>query len=179
MGRTGPLFAFQKFGDEPDDVTLAKALANGLPIGAMLVREAFASGLQPGDHGTTFGGSPVPCAAGLAHLQVRDELNLESHVYAMSAYLFAALAHVAGRYPAIFAAPRGLGLLAGLPVRAPYDAAGIVDRVREESHVLVNKAGGNTIRLAPPLIITKTELGRAVQALDAAAAALAQPVLSS
>jgi len=172
MGRVGPLFAFQVFGVQPDAVTLAKALANGLPIAAMLVRETFASGLRPGDHGSTFGGSPIPCAAALAHLRVRDEVNLEAHTRAVSVRLFAGLRDLAQQYPAVYGLPRGLGLLAGIPVNAPYDAASVVNFMRSRSHVLVNKAGGNTIRFAPPLIITAAEVGRALQALDEAAAAL-------
>ncbi len=117
MGRVGPLFAFQAFGVKPDVVTLAKALANGLPIGAMLVREQYANGLQPGDHGSTFGGSPVPCAAALAHLRVRDELQLEPHVKAVAAQLFAELENVARSHPGVYDLPRGMGLLAGLPVK--------------------------------------------------------------
>lgn len=73
MGRLGTLFAFQSFGVSPDVVTLAKALANGLPIGVLIANERATAGFQPGDHGSTFGGSPVPCAAALAHLHVRDE----------------------------------------------------------------------------------------------------------
>jgi predicted acetylornithine/succinylornithine family transaminase len=172
MGRVGPLFAFQHFGVQPDVVTLAKALANGLPIGAMLVKEAFANGLQPGDHGSTFGGSPIPCAAALAHLRIREEVNLETHTRAVSVRLFAGLRDLAQRYPSVYGLPRGLGLLAGLPVHAPYDAAAVVERARENSHVLLNKAGGNTIRLAPPLVMTAAEVERALQALDEAAAAL-------
>lgn len=172
MGRIGPLFAFQHFAVQPDVATLAKALANGLPIGAMLVREAFANGLRPGDHGSTFGGSPIPCAAALAHLRVRDEVNLETHARAVSVRLFAGLRDLAERYPQVYGLPRGLGLLAGIPVNAPYDAAGVVNFMRSRSHVLVNKAGGNTIRFAPPLIMTVAEVERALQALDEAAAAL-------
>lgn len=168
MGRTGPLFAFEHFGVRPDAVTLAKALANGLPIGAMLVRLQFASGLQPGDHGSTFGGSPLPCAAALAHLRVRDETHLEAHVAAVSEHLFSGLRELARRHPHVYGEPRGLGLLAGIPVKAPHDAAGIVERARESARVLVNKAGGNTIRLAPPLIITRSEVDRAIGALEAA-----------
>lgn len=174
MGRTGPLFAFSHFGVRPDAVTLAKALANGFPIGAMLVREVFASGLQPGDHGSTFGGSPVPCAAALAHLRVREETRLEKHVADVSACLFAALGELRARYPAVYGEARGLGLLAGIPVLAPYDAATIVEHGRERSRVLLNKAGGNTIRLAPPLIVTKAEVRRLLGALDAAAASLVE-----
>jgi acetylornithine/N-succinyldiaminopimelate aminotransferase len=172
MGRTGPLFAFEHFGVQSDVVTLAKALANGLPIGAMLVREEFAAGLQPGDHGSTFGGSPVPCAAALAHLRVREQTGLEAHVRSVSAVLFDGLRALARQHPAVFGAPRGIGLLAGLPVVAPYDAASVVERAREDAHVLVNKAGGNTIRLAPPLIISAVQIEIALRALDGAARAL-------
>ena len=168
MGRTGPLFAFERYGVRPDIVTLAKALANGLPIGAMLVREAYAGALQPGDHGSTFGGSPVPCAAALAHLRVRDALQLEEHVEALSDMLFNGLRAIAARFSRVYAEPRGFGLLAGLPVREPYEAASIVDRVREESHVLVNRAGNNTIRLAPPLIIDARGVEKALAALELA-----------
>jgi acetylornithine/N-succinyldiaminopimelate aminotransferase len=172
MGRLGPLFGFQRYGIEPDAVTLAKALANGLPIGAMLVREQFASGLQPGDHGSTFGGSPVPCAAALAHLRVRDELQLEDHVEKMWARLFTGLHDLAQQFPMVYGEPRGVGLLAGLPVRHPHDAASIVEHARVQWHVLFNKAGNNTIRMAPPLVIGAQEIERALRALEAAAAAL-------
>lgn len=174
MGRTGPLFAFERFGVRPDVVTLAKALANGLPIGAMLVRESFASGLQPGDHGSTFGGSPLPCAAALAHLRLRDDLDLEAHTTALSSVLFNGLRELASRFPQVYGEPRGLGLLAGIPVRRPYDAADITERAREDSRVLINAAGANTVRLAPPLIMTQAQAERAVRALDAAAAALVE-----
>lgn len=174
MGRLGPLFAFQHYGVQPDVVTLAKALANGLPIGAMLVRETYASGLQPGDHGTTFGGSPLPCAAALAHLSVRDDLNLEGHTPAMAARLFAGLFELAARFSSVYGSPRGLGLLAGIPVNEPYDAASIVEHARKNSRVLVNKAGGNTIRLAPPLIIEESDVDRVLAALDEAATALVE-----
>lgn len=169
MGRLGPLFAFQRFGIQPDVVTLAKALANGLPIGAMLVHEQFAMGLQPGDHGSTFGGSPVPCAAALAHLRVRDELQLEAHVERMWGRLFSGLHALAERFPLVYGEPRGIGLLAGLPVREPHDAAEIVERARVQSRVLFNKAGNNTVRLAPPLIAGTDEIDRTLAALEAAA----------
>lgn len=172
MGRLGPLFAFERFGVQPDVVTLAKALANGLPIGAMLLRERFASGLRPGDHGSTFGGSPVPCAAALAHLRVRDEEGLQAHVERLSTEFVDELSELAERYPSLFGAPRGLGLLLGLPVQAPHDAAVIVDALRERFHVLANKAGGNTIRFAPPLIVTREQLQRVVEALRNVAADL-------
>jgi acetylornithine/N-succinyldiaminopimelate aminotransferase len=165
MGRLGPLFAFQAFGVVPDAVTMAKALANGLPIGAMLVNEDAASGLRPGDHGSTFGGSPIPAAAALAHLHVRDALHLEELVKDTSAILFEELESVADRFPQRVGRPRGIGLLAGLPVRAPFDARDIVARARE-SGVLAGTAGGNTVRFAPPLVINADELRDGIRAVS-------------
>ncbi|MHB1551002.1 MAG: aspartate aminotransferase family protein [Vulcanimicrobiaceae bacterium] len=167
MGRLGPTFAFQYFGVEPDAITLAKSLANGLPIGAVLLKEALAGALRPGDHGSTFGGSPVPCAAALAHLRVRDVQMLEARVPVASARLFDGLRALALRYDDVFDAPRGIGLLIGLPVRSPYDASDLVDALRER-HVLANKAGGNTLRFAPPLVIEDAQIDRALADLGAA-----------
>ena len=179
MGRTGPLFAFERIGVRPDIVTIAKALANGLPIGAMLLVERVASGLQPGDHGTTFGGSPVPCAAGLAHLRIRDELQLERHVGEMSGLLFGELRAIAGEFPEVFEQPRGAGLLAGLPVKEPHDAATLVTHAREKSRVLLNKAGNNTLRFAPPLIVNADQISAAMDALRRAAETLAVPLAAN
>ena len=173
MGRTGPLFAFERVGVRPDIVTIAKALANGLPIGAMLLVERVAAGLQPGDHGTTFGGSPVPSAAGLAHLRIRDELQLERRVGEMSAILFGELRAIADEFPEVFDQPRGAGLLAGLPVKKPHDAAALVIYAREQKHVLLNKAGNNTLRFAPPLIVTAEQILDGCKALRDAVAAIA------
>lgn len=175
MGRLGPLFAFQKFGVKPDVVTLAKALANGLPIGAVLVSETFADGLRPGDHGTTFGGSPIPCAAALAHLRVRDELDLENHVEATSDLLAATLDELHRKHPDVFGKPRVAGLLAGLPVSETLDAGDLVTALREQHAILANKAGGNTIRLAPPLIIGDDGVQRLQRALDAVASQTNSP----
>jgi acetylornithine/N-succinyldiaminopimelate aminotransferase len=166
-GRTGSLFAFERFGVMPDAVTIAKGLANGLPIGAVLANERAASGFQPGDHGSTFGGSPIPCAAALAHLRIRDELDLDRHVRARSGLLFSLLAQLARSRPEIFEPPRGMGLLAGLPVRAPYDAKEIVGRARRHG-LLIGSAGGNTLRFAPPLIVSEHDVERAVALLAGA-----------
>jgi acetylornithine/N-succinyldiaminopimelate aminotransferase len=157
MGRIGPLFAFQAYGVRPDALTLAKALANGLPIGALLLEEKYAHVLQPGDHGTTFGGSPVPCAAALAHLAVRDELDLSAHVPRVSRAFFEGLGRIAAAHPAVFGSPRGRGLMIGLPVRAPYLAKTFADAAREHERLLVATAGGNALRFLPPLVITEAQ----------------------
>jgi acetylornithine/N-succinyldiaminopimelate aminotransferase len=163
-GRLGNFCAYERFDVKPDVLTMAKALGNGLPIGAMLCTEAAATGLQAGDHGSTFGGSPVPCAAALAHLRVRDETNLEAHVLAREAHLFAGLRALADAYPATYDGPRGMGLLVALPVRDPYDAAALVAEARARG-VLFGTAGGNTIRIAPPLVITDAQIDRALRVL--------------
>jgi acetylornithine/N-succinyldiaminopimelate aminotransferase len=167
VGRLGTLFAFDRFGVRPDVVTLAKALANGLPIGVMLANERAASGFRPGDHGSTFGGSPIPCAAALAHLRLRDELDLDARVAARSEQLFEALTRLARAKPAFLGPPRGLGLLIGVSVAAPYEAAAIVAQAREQG-LLIGSAGGNTLRFAPPLVVSEAEVSRAVGVLASA-----------
>jgi acetylornithine/N-succinyldiaminopimelate aminotransferase len=167
MGRTGSLFAYEHFGVRPDILTMAKGLANGLPIGVVLANERCAFGFAPGDHGSTFGGSPVPCAAALAHLRIRDELNLDCRVRARSRELFSALTALAQSLPDMLESPRGLGLLVGLPVRAPYDAKAIVAQAREWG-LLLGTAGGNTLRFAPPLIVSAADIERAVSLLTVA-----------
>ncbi len=167
MGRCGPLFAFEHYGVRPDVVTMAKALANGLPIGAMLANERAATAFAPGDHGSTFGGSPVPAAAALAHLRVRDELDLERRVAERSEQLFAALRRLHQKHANVLGEPRGLGLLAGVPVSDAFDAKALQAAVRDRG-LLVGVAGGNALRFAPPLIISEREVERAIEVLDGA-----------
>ena len=164
MGRLGDLFAFQSVGVRPDLLTMAKALGNGLPIGALLVDGAFAEALQPGDHGSTFGGSPVSAAAALAHLQIRDKLDLDARVRAVGAHAMEGLAAIARALPAYVEAPRGRGLLLGLPVREPLRAVAIAEELREQG-ILVGTGGGNTLRLAPPLIVSVEEIDRLIAAI--------------
>ncbi len=164
MGRLGPLFAFQRFGITPDVVTMAKALANGLPIGAMLVAESVADALQPGDHGSTFGGSPVPCAAAIAHLRVRDAIDLASYVTVREVQLMARLVDLAMAFPQVLGAPRGMGLLMGLPIAPTIPVGDVVTALRENG-MLAGTAGGNTLRLAPPLIISEEQVDDAYEAL--------------
>jgi len=169
VGRLGTLFAFESVGVRPDVVTMAKALANGLPIGTVLIDASVASGLAPGDHGTTFGGSPVPCAAALAHLRVRDALALDANVLARGEELEAGLRAVASGFPRLFGVPRGRGLMRGLPVRAPYEAKTIAGLARDEERLLVATAGDNTLRFLPPLVISAEEIAEALRRLERAA----------
>jgi predicted acetylornithine/succinylornithine family transaminase len=172
MGRLGTLFAFQSVGVRPDAVTLAKALSNGLPIGAVLIDARASKALQPGDHGTTFGGSPVPAAAALAHLRVRDESGLDEHVLRVGARLRAGLEALAARHPTVFSEPRGKGLMLGLPVRDPFTTKPFVECARDVEFMLLNGAGENTLRFVPPLIISKAQVDDALARLERTVAAV-------
>jgi acetylornithine/N-succinyldiaminopimelate aminotransferase len=166
MGRIGRLFAHQYYDVKPDAFTLAKSLANGLPIGALIVRGDAASSLKPGDHGTTFGGSPVPAAAALEHLAIRDVVDIDANVVTSGALLHAELAAVATEFPHVFEQPRGIGLMLGLPVREPHAAKDFVAHGLDQG-IFLNGAGRNTLRFVPPLIISPDEVRDAAQRLRA------------
>ncbi|MFN2628186.1 MAG: aspartate aminotransferase family protein [Gaiellaceae bacterium] len=151
-GRTGSFFAFEQLGVRPDAVTLAKGLANGLPIGCLLVADEAPQGLEPGDHASTFGGNPVACAAACA---VSDTLTDE-----LLADVCAREAQVRDVFPAV----RGRGLLLALDVGCP--AAEIVDACRQRG-LLVCTAGERVLRLTPPLTISAPELRLAIETLGA------------
>jgi acetylornithine/N-succinyldiaminopimelate aminotransferase len=156
LGRTGTFFAFEQLGIQPDLVTLAKGLGNGLPIGALLVREGVAEAIGPGDHGSTFGGNPVACAAACAVVDAIDEPLLEN-VAARGAQLASGLAGLTGVREV-----RGRGLLlAGVLDR---DAGEVVDEARELGLVVLT-AGPNVLRLLPPLVVTEPEVDEALELL--------------
>jgi predicted acetylornithine/succinylornithine family transaminase len=166
MGRLGRLFAHQLYDVTPDAFTLAKSLANGLPIGALIVRGAAAASLQPGDHGTTFGGSPVPAAAALEHLAIRDVVDIDAQVTTAGLLLTDELAAIARDYSDVFEAPRGIALMLGLPVREGHEAKSFVTRGLDHG-VFLNAAGRNTLRFVPPLIISNAEIREAAVRLRA------------
>jgi acetylornithine/succinyldiaminopimelate/putrescine aminotransferase len=143
---------------------MAKALANGLPIGAMLVAESAIDALQPGDHGTTFGGSPVPCAAALAHLRVRDAIDLAAYVAVREVQLMARLADLALAFPSVISGLRGMGLLCALGLNEKYPVADVVTALREHG-MLVGSAGGNSLRFAPPLVLGEEQIDEAYETL--------------
>ena len=154
VGRTGSFFCFEQLGVKPDLVTLAKGLANGLPIGALLVADEAAGGFAVGDHGSTFGGNPVTCAAAAAVVAEITEELLES-VRAVGATLLAAeLPHVVEA--------RGRGLLVGYEL--DVEAQPVVDAALEHGLVALT-AGKNVLRLAPPLIVTRSQADDALAIL--------------
>ena len=163
MGRTGPLFAHEQEGVVPDVMTLAKALGGGIPIGAMCTTRALSGALVPGTHASTFGGNPLACAVAVAVFDELLEGGVLDHAKSMGERLgegLAAIAREAG--PEVVVEPRGRGLLRGLAlVEAPGP---IIDACRERG-VLVISAGGNVLRLAPPLVITAEEIDRGLAVL--------------
>ncbi len=170
MGRTGPWFAFQGTDVVTDVVTVAKALANGLPIGACIARGAAAEVFKPGDHATTFGGNPVTCAAAIAVIDtIRDE-GLLDQAATRSRRLVAGLEGLAGSAP-LAAGVRGRGLLLGLELDAPVAAE--VEVACRDRHLVVNAVAPDVLRLAPPLTVTREEIDTAVAVIAEALAAVA------
>lgn len=164
MGRSGRLWAYETYGIEPDIMTLAKGLAGGMPIGACLAKESAAA-FEPGDHGSTFGGHPVSCAAGVATLSTILDGGFPAQVRELSDLLAARLAALAEETGAILEV-RQLGLLVGIELRQPV--AGDVLTKCMEHGLLVNKTSDTTIRLAPPLTITNEHVDQACAVLSLA-----------
>lgn len=164
MGRTGKLFAYQHYGIEPDIMTLAKSLGGGMPIGAMLVQKKISGTLRPGMHASTFGGSPIVCAAALAVMEAIEKEKLLQNTVTMGNYLRAELIKLKGRYPVIKQV-RGVGLMLGMEmiVNAPkaYDYC-------LANGLLINCTQGNTLRIMPSLSVTKKEIDKAMEILGAA-----------
>jgi acetylornithine aminotransferase len=157
MGRTGTFFAYEQLGIRPDLVTLAKGLANGLPMGALLAGERAAAGFVPGDHGSTFGGNPVAAAAAVAVVEAIDADLLEA-VRERGVQLATGLAAL----PAVRAV-RGRGLLLGAELDRPVGP--VVDACREQG-LLVLSAGPDVLRLTPPLIVTAAEVAQALATIE-------------
>jgi predicted acetylornithine/succinylornithine family transaminase len=166
VGRTGRWFAYEHFGIVPDVITLAKGLGGGVPIGALLATEA-ASAFVPGDHGSTFGGNPLACAAALAVVETIEREDLVRHAAEVGAYFLAALKTLAGRHPVITDV-RGLGLMIALDLS--IEAGPVVDACRDGG-LLINAVQPQTLRIAPPLIVSTAEVDEALQILDRALSA--------
>ena len=164
IGRTGMMFCHERYGITPDIITLAKGLAGGVPIGAMLCTDEVATGFHVGDHGTTFGGNPLACAAANAVLDTIKEDNLLVNVNEMNAYLMEKLTKLKGKYDCITDI-RGLGLLIGIEFDERISASQMMIEMFRNG-ILVSSIGTSTIRLAPPLIIKKKEIDTFCKVLD-------------
>ncbi|HUQ38577.1 MAG TPA: acetylornithine/succinylornithine family transaminase [Acidimicrobiales bacterium] len=166
LGRTGRWFGFQHLGVEPDVVTMAKALGNGMPIGACWARDGVASAFEPGDHATTYGGQPLATSAARAVLRVMQELDVPSLAAAAGRRLSTELAAVDG-----VTSVRGAGLLLAAELAAPLDARDVATRALEAG-LVVNGVTPTALRLAPSLLVTDAEIDEAVTILGAVVADL-------
>ncbi len=162
LARSGALFAYQHFGVEPDLMTLAKPLAGGLPVGAVLLRDEVAQYLGPGDHGTTFGGGPLVCSVACKVFEKMMDPKLLEQIKERGAYLHAALNRLKSRRPQIKEV-RGFGLIAG--VVTEYEPKVLVEAFRKRN-VLVCTSGKDAVRFLPPLIIEKQHVDEVVDVFD-------------
>lgn len=164
MGRTGTMFAWQRYGIKPDIMTSAKAIGCGVPVGAFMMTERVAQqSLTSGDHGTTYGGNPLACAAISKVIDLFDEQDILANVNETGAYLYEKLDGLAARHDHI-KAHRGVGLMQGLECDMPVSE--IINRAIEKGLLLIN-AGTNIIRFIPPLIVTKTDVDNMIGIVDA------------
>jgi acetylornithine aminotransferase/acetylornithine/N-succinyldiaminopimelate aminotransferase len=163
LGRTGKMFAYENYNVEPDIMTLAKPLAGGLPLGALIAREEVASAYKPGDHGTTFGGNPVACAAALAFLQVIQEDDLLAKCLERGKYFQDSLDKLKTKYSDFVKDIRVIGLMVGLEVE--NNGPEIVSKMIDE-RILINCTAEKVLRFLPPLIVQEKEIDYLVQALD-------------
>jgi acetylornithine aminotransferase/acetylornithine/N-succinyldiaminopimelate aminotransferase len=163
LGRTGKLFAYEHLGIEPDIFTLAKALGGGFPIGALCAKKHVASAFEPGDHGSTFGGNPLACAAGLAVMDTMINNNLVKNSEEMGSYFIDKLSTLANKYDFVKEI-RGKGLMIGIQLSIEK-AVEIKNKCFDKGY-LIGSVGNNIIRLLPPLIVTKEDIDGMVDVLD-------------
>jgi acetylornithine aminotransferase/acetylornithine/N-succinyldiaminopimelate aminotransferase len=168
IGRTGKFYAFEHAGVRPDVIAMAKGIGGGMPIGAVWAGEKAADLFQPGSHGTTFGGTPLACAAALATLDVIEREQLLAHVTRVSVAWHEALGRLAQEFSRHIVAVRGRGFLVG--VQMADDTAPWLTALRERGLLAVG-SGNNVIRLLPPLNATPEELARSIEIFRAALAA--------
>jgi acetylornithine/N-succinyldiaminopimelate aminotransferase len=164
LGRTGRNFAFQQYGIKPDIVTVAKPLAAGLPLGAILTTEAVAKAFHPGMHGTTFGGGPLACAVAVAFLDALAGEGLLEHVHEMGAYFKAQLESL-GRKHACVRQVRGIGLMLGIELDSAELAKAVVKQMLARG-VILNRTHEVVVRFLPPYIIERRHIDHAVKVLD-------------
>jgi acetylornithine/N-succinyldiaminopimelate aminotransferase len=161
LGRTGTIFAFQTFGVTPDIIAIAKPIAAGIPLGAFLVKEDFASAISPGQHGTTFGGGPLACRVALEYLAIVEEENLLQHVTQVGEYLQQQLKALTDRF-SIALEVRGRGLIQGLQLDVP--ARPIVEQALAEG-VLFNSTQDSVLRFLPPFLLQGKHVDKGIRVL--------------
>jgi len=164
LGRTGRYFAYQHYGIQPDIVTVAKPLAAGLPLGALLTTNRVASGMHPGMHGTTFGGGPLACAVAIEFLRVLDRML--GHIRQTGDYFHAKLEGLKAKHPCVREI-RGMGLMLGMNLDSPDTAKAAVAQLLARG-ILINRTQDTVLRFLPPYIIQRTHVDQVIRALDSA-----------
>lgn len=165
MGRTGFMFAWQEYGVRPDILTMAKAIGNGIPVGAFAVTEKVAeNSMKPGDHGSTYGGNPLACMAVKKVLELYEKNQILKHVQEVAPYLTQRLDALKEKYDCV-KERRGKGLIQGIELTG--NSSGVVKKALEEGLIIIT-AKGNTIRFVPPLIIDKTHVDEMIEKLERA-----------
>ena len=172
MGRTGKYFAYQHFGVQPDIVTLAKPIAGGLPLGAILTTDAVSDCLHPGMHGTTFGGGPLACAVAVEVLHVIEKKKLLAHNEKLGAYFRKQLAGLQKKHGCIKEV-RGMGLFIGAELDSA-DVAKAAVAAMLEKNIIINRTNETVLRFLPPYIIEQKHVDQVVKALDKVLTALTQ-----
>ena len=169
MGRTGTMFAYEQYGVKPDILTVAKALGCGVPVGAFLAREEVAKALVPGDHGTTYGGIPLACAAAVKVLELFKKQNVLDNVKKVSAYLEKKLDEIVAEYDYVVER-RGLGLMQGLEINTDVKDLKKVIAACLDNGLILFTAGTNVIRFVPPLVISEADVDEMITKLKKALA---------
>ena len=154
MGRTGYMFTYERYGIKPDIVTVAKALGNGIPVGAFVAGDKVYNAMVPGDHGTTYGGNPLATRAADTVFDIFSEDKIVEHVKEVAPYLEKTLDEIASKYDCI-KERRGMGLMQGLELTIPVND---VILKAQENGLIVISASGNVLRFVPPLVITKEDI---------------------
>jgi acetylornithine aminotransferase/acetylornithine/N-succinyldiaminopimelate aminotransferase len=165
MGRTGKWTAYQHYDVMPDITTLAKPIAGGIPMGAMLATEETARAFTPGMHGTTFGGNPFACAVAIAVIDTIKRENLLAHNTELGDYFLAQLRNLATKHSSIKEA-RGLGLMVGLELHSAEVAKSVQEAMMNAHHILLNRTHDTVLRFLPPYLITREHVDQTVAALD-------------
>ena len=164
MGRTGEWFAYQHYGIQPDITTLAKPIANGLPMGAMLCTDEAARAFAPGMHGTTFGGGPLACAVAIAVIDTMKQTDLLAHVREVGGYFKQQLKWLQQRHDCIVEV-RGLGLMLGVEIDSPELAKRAAAEMMAR-HIIINRTSETVLRFLPPFVLERKHVDAAIAALD-------------
>ena len=163
IGRSGRFFTYDKFGVKPDIVTLAKGLAGGVPIGAFIASDKVAAVFHAGDHGSTFGGNPLACAAANVVLDIVGDEKFLNNVEAMGEYMKSRLEKIQKEFPDLVKEVRGMGLILGMELTKP--GRDIVNSCLEKG-AIINCTAGNVLRFVPPLIVTKEHIDEVCDILE-------------